>query len=308
MILILTCSYDTTTDLLLSYFGSVPVFRFNIDLWRDYSWDIHPSGFSLRDPTGRVCEESDTGVVYLRKLFFNPVRIDMPADGCEEGWCREEVTHVWEGLRDWAQHTGRLALVHPSPAGRWNKIRQMRVAAQYFRVPDWLVCHGTSICQTPSPTVVKTFGSAPPGGGGLVMVKKVEASSLDTRFPWFLQKQIVEAMHDVTVAHVAGRNFAFESVRETHGEVDCRLPTFDDRAKWQRCELSAAYDAAVSSFMKATGYSFGRLDFLRDATGLWFLEVNPNGQFAWLDIQGKEGLLRAVVDEILKVHQKNCPV
>lgn len=109
------------------------------------------------------------------------------------------------------------------------------------------------------------------------------------------------------MAHVAGQNFAFESDRDAHGIVDCRIPTFDNRAKWKRCELSAKDDAAVTSFMQITGYSFGRLDFLRDASGLWFLEVNPNGQFAWLDIEGKEVPLQAVANEIIVVHRRLVP-
>ncbi len=43
--------------------------------------------------------------------------------------------------------------------------------------------------------------------------------------------------------------------------------------------------------MRETGHTFGRLDFLWDKEGLWFLELNPNGQFAWLDVDGREGLI-----------------
>jgi hypothetical protein len=43
---------------------------------------------------------------------------------------------------------------------------------------------------------------------------------------------------------------------------------------------------------------FGRLYFLLDDQQYWFCEVNPNGQFAWLDLKGKNGLLQAVVSEI----------
>lgn len=308
MILILTCSFDTTTDLLIPYWNGLPVFRFNIDLWRDYSWSIGPSGFNLVDPLQRVCQEHEVGAVYLRKLLFNPPRIDVLATGSEEGWCREEVTEVWEGIRDWAHHTNRLALVHPAPTGRWNKIRQMRAGVDYFRVPQWLVCHGTSPPDLPSPTVVKTFGTAPPGCGGIVTVQQVEPGLLDRRYPWFLQKLVEGATHDVTVAHVVGRNFAFETPRDGQSDIDCRLATFENRALWTRCELSPEEEAAVNAFMHCTGYSFGRLDFLRDRDGLWFLEVNPNGQFGWLDPDGKEGLLQAVADEVLTVHQRTFPV
>jgi len=54
--------------------------------------------------------------------------------------------------------------------------------------------------------------------------------------------------------------------------------------------------------MRETGHTFGRLDFLRDKEGLWFLELNPNGQFAWLDPVGTQGVLKAVAAEILAVY------
>jgi hypothetical protein len=31
---------------------------------------------------------------------------------------------------------------------------------------------------------------------------------------------------------------------------------------------------------------------------LFFLEINPNGQWAWLDIEQNTGLFAAVIDEI----------
>lgn len=38
MLLILTCSMDLTTDLVMRHLDDVPVFRLNIDLWREYQW------------------------------------------------------------------------------------------------------------------------------------------------------------------------------------------------------------------------------------------------------------------------------
>jgi len=47
------------------------------------------------------------------------------------------------------------------------------------------------------------------------------------------------------------------------------------------------------------------MDFLRANGVLWFLELNPNGQFAWLDPAGENGLLDAVADEIRTVWKSN---
>lgn len=305
MILILTCSFDQTTDVLLPFLGSVPIFRFNIDLWKSYSWVICREGYTLRDQMGRECIEAEVGAVYLRKLLFNPARIDVPAGGSEEDWCRQELLQVWHGIRDLAHDRGKLAVVCPSLSGGWNKIRQMCVASVFFRVPEWQVHQGPGTCTFTEPTVVKTLGATAVGEGSLVMVKRVNHTSLNPEFPWFVQRLVESATHDVTVAHVGGRNFAFDVSRDSFEGEDCRMPTFHGTAKWSRTELSKHEDAGVNEFMKATGLTFGRLDFLRDEQGLWFLELNPNGQFAWLDPDGSEGLLQAVADEILSTHARN---
>jgi hypothetical protein len=50
--------------------------------------------------------------------------------------------------------------------------------------------------------------------------------------------------------------------------------------------------------MSQLGLRFGRLDLLAGDTRceqVWFLEVNPNGQWAWLDLGQDNGLFDAVI-------------
>lgn len=305
MLLVLTHSMDTTTDLVLDRLPDLPVFRFNIDLWREHEWDIRHDGFELRDPAGRVCRDRDVRAVYLRKLVFSPPFIDVPAGGSEEAWARQQLEQVWLGLRDLAWETGRLALVTPSVTGSWGKIRQMRVASTYFPVPDWSAYRGP-LCGMNAPVVVKTFVPHPTGGGGLPDVREVDPARLSPEYPWFVQRKVAGATHDVTVAWVGGRVFAYELDRSLFDGDDCRLPTALQSLPWKACELSESELLAVEGFMGRTGLRFGRLDFLRADGLLWFLEVNPNGQFAWLDLDAKDGLLDAVAGEIRAVWECNA--
>lgn len=305
MLLVLTHSEDVTTDVVLDRLEDLDVFRFNIDLWRNYQWDVNGENFTIADPTGRTCCEAITHAVYLRKLFFNPPLIDVPAGGSEEHWLRGELEMVWTGIRDLAMETGKLALVHPSPRGRWNKVRQMRVAARFFRVPAWSAYHATA-CPMEGPLVAKAFGQNHIGNGGLMTVREVLPALLSPDYPWFVQRKMAGATHDVTVAWVDGEIFAYELSRDSFEGDDCRVPTTLEELEWIPCRLSTDEENAVGLFMKSTGLSFGRIDFLRDADGLWFLEVNPNGQFAWLDPVGTNGLLDAVASAIRSVHKRNA--
>jgi hypothetical protein len=71
-----------------------------------------------------------------------------------------------------------------------------------------------------------------------------------------------------------------------------------DRA-WERVELPLRLVSDIDGYMKALGLRFGRLDFLankEDLTDALFLEVNPNGQWGWMDTEMKNGIFDAVVD------------
>ena len=51
----------------------------------------------------------------------------------------------------------------------------------------------------------------------------------------------------------------------------------------------------IGCFMKRLGLRFGRLDFLKTEQEVTFLEVNSNGQFAWLDDPATFSLHQAVL-------------
>ncbi len=305
MILILTSKLCATTDIILNYLQSRDVFRFNIDMWQDYSWSITADGYRLEDPSGRVCEEAQVGAVYHRKLFFDPMEIDIPAGGSQESWCRDEIEAIWLGIKDLAMASGKLALVHPSPTGEWFKMRQMRTAAKYFPVPQWQMLHKTSPCMA-NDAVCKTNKASGMGGGNLLMVKKVDVNRLHPDYPWFIQKAVTDATHDVTVVYVNGELFAYKYDRSAFpDDMDSRKATFEQVGDWEPYQLSEKDAAHIRALMKETGLSYSRLDFLLTSEGLVFLEFNKNGQYAWLDLYGKDGLLKAVATEIIRVHDKN---
>lgn len=294
MLFIFTSSFDTTTDLLIDRLPDVPVFRFNMDLWRDYAWQFTPDGFSVEDPTGRCCDTSSLFLIYQRKPLFSDF-IDIPAGGSLENWCREEVLALWRDLYLEYCARGRACLIHPGN-GRWGKLRQLWLARRYFRVPEWAAFHGCACPQFPGATISKGLTQTPIGSGKLFFTKEVEPAQLDPEYPWFVQSK-VNAQTDVTVAYVSGDLFAFEVDRDTFEGVDCRID-FSGQLEWKPTDLSEAEQSAIRGFMEVTGFSFGRLDFLRENGELIFLELNPNGQWAWLDLEGKHGLLPRIAEEI----------
>ncbi len=118
--------------------------------------------------------------------------------------------------------------------------------------------------------------------------------------PWFIQ-ECITAETDVTVQVVRDRVFAFELDRRPFMEetVDWRELAADETSgEWLPHTLPKGIEKNIYGFMDRLGLHFGRLDFLVAGDVYHFLEVNPNGQWGWLDVEGKHGLLNKVIEEI----------
>jgi len=50
--------------------------------------------------------------------------------------------------------------------------------------------------------------------------------------------------------------------------------------------------------MQDLGLHYGRLDLLLTTEGYRFLEVNANGEWAWLDFDNRHGLLERMLAEL----------
>ena len=299
MIFIYTCSQDTSTDLLLHHFADTPIFRFNIDQRKDYSWDFSGQGFKMTNiKTGESIDSTTLTSFYLRKpLYVEP--IDIPSQGCLENWCREEIGELFRDFQRECEARHLTTLVH-SRNCHHGKIRQMRLATNYFKVAHWHVFHGilpNELLQ--GKWVAKALTGVPIGEGKMLFVKEVDPAKLDLSYPWFLQKKI-DGKDEVTVVYVNGKIFAYRYPRSAIEKTDdVRLATHQSPSKWEPCELTTAEQSAIRGFMAETGYRFGRFDFIRKDGELWFLELNPNGQWAWLDEKNENGLISAIADAII---------
>lgn len=307
MIFICTCSQDVTTDILLPYLHDVSTFRFNIDCANDYSWDFTKCGFSMKDvKQGQAIDSSTITSFYLRKpIFFN--LIDIPKEGCLENWCREEIVALFEDFYRENEFNRRATLVH-SHNSNYGKLRQLRIAENYFKVANWHFFHGALPQELKTGRwVVKSITDNSIGKGKAFFVREIDPAKLDLAYPWFVQEKI-SGEDEVTVVYVDGELFAYSFPRTSiDASDDVRKATFEHPTEWRPCELSKAEQNAIRRFMADTNYRFGRFDFIRKDGELWFLELNPNGQWAWLDQKNERGLISAIADAIVtedRSHQR----
>ena len=297
MIFIATCSQDATTDIVMRELNEDDVLRFNIDKPGDFTWDFHCRGFRISDKVAskEITDKSLTSF-YLRKPLYTTF-IDVPSFGCLEHWRREETNELFKDLFRECQSRGLVALVSCRD-NKYGKLRQLLAAGKYFRVAPWHFFHGELPNELKSGRwVAKSMTATPIGENKLLFVKEVNPSSLDLSYPWFVQGRI-DGEEEVTVVYIDGKTYAASAPRNSFEGEDSRKSIFTNPNVWPRCELTPAEERAVKGFMNETGYRFGRFDFIRKDGELWFLELNPNGQWAWLDEKNEHGLVSMVADAI----------
>jgi hypothetical protein len=299
-----TNSYDATVDLLVSRLGSDAVFRFNLDLWRDYAIEIRPNGFSLEDPTGRRLTSENVAKACWRKPQF--LREPFPrASGnggtSEEAYLEDELSYAMDELVNLLWREQKLVLVEPRAYQRVGKLVQMRLASGLLDVPPWKFVRGRRSLSPFIRAVVKSLGGSPVEDHSVLFTSRVDEAELDPASAWFIQ-EYVPAVADVTVVYVRGDLFAFELPRSPFLErtVDWREAAAESgQCMWSPHTLPARVGTAIDIYMQRLALDFGRLDLLLGDDGHYaFLEVNPNGEWAWLDPDGRHGLLDRMVDEL----------
>lgn len=303
MIFICTSSQDGTVALLLRQLPHTPIFRFDIDKPENYTWQFSRHGFEIKNvKTGLSIDLHSLTSFYLRKpIYING--IDVPKEGCLENWCREEIDELFKDFYRECESRSLTILVHSRNA-QYGKLRQLLVAENYFKVADWHFFHGILPTELQRDRwVVKSLVGTLIGKGKTFFVKEVNPSALDLAYPWFLQRKI-NGEDEVTVVYANGQLFPYRYPRSAiHASDDVRKATIEDSSKWEPCELSTSEQNSIRGFMAETGYRFGRFDFIRKDGELWFLELNPNGQWAWLDEDNHDGLVSFIAEAIISEDQ-----
>lgn len=111
--------------------------------------------------------------------------------------------------------------------------------------------------------------------------------------PVIVQERI-EPRRDLRVTVVGNRVFAAEATGVT--EQDWRLERRP--AKFQPYSMDPDVAARCIELVRRLGLTFGAIDFVDSPMGLYFLELNPNGEWGWLQASGLP-VASAIVDELL---------
>jgi hypothetical protein len=269
-------------------------FRLNTDLIRDYKIKWCASGFEIASPPGRRLNSSEICSVYWRKPFTS---LEYSDSSHPDRFFYSEARYLVREMYNFLRRSGIHSLVEEGAERRLGKLGQLQIAEKYFDVPDWRILLGQDYL-APEYTVVKSLSGDEVDDDNVLYTTRADYQTLDPSYIWFLQSAIEKAS-DLTVCFVNGKVFAYELVA-TPGVTDWRAQLDKPETReWKQVGLRPETIERIRNFMEDCRLQFGRLDFVQTRNGqLFFLEVNPNGQWAWLDLQDSTGLITAMISAI----------
>lgn len=298
MILVVTNREDHTADWLILELVNrdAKFFRFNTE---DYVADTKltwaPPHSAHLDVRGRVCDLSSVTSVWYRRPVSPRVSNDLSAE--KASWAIGEAREVLEGM--WRAHRDLLWVNHPDRnLAASSKPEQLAVARSVgFLVPDTLI--------TNAPEEVRDFAQSRGEGiickplrNGRLSVEGKEhlfftsllgqeaLKSLSEVGPEpYLFQELIKKRYDVRVTVIGDDAFAarIQSQRSSDGRVDWRRGE-PARLHHEIEQLPEEVKQRCVDLVKRYGLQFGAIDLAVDLEGRYvFFELNPNGQWAWIE-------------------------
>ena len=297
MILILTTSYCFSANAVVEIFKrlSLPTFRLDVDRYWEYKFLFSDNQFEIVNTQGDILHSHEINYVVIYKARL-PIDEEFPPDLniTDVKWVRSTLNYVVSSLARWAIQKSFLKLWTPYEI-IYPKTFQMDIAKKYFNVPAYKIHWG--FFMEPRDVIVKPLIGRPLENKGSFYAKVLNANLLSSDYPWFTQ-EIASGNRDATVLYINGRVHCYQFATKREGLTDWRTTQGTDANRWEQWKAGGEFEDRVRAYMREMGLKFGRLDFIIGGKKPQFLEVNPCGQFGWLDDK-QQTLHQEVVEAIL---------
>lgn len=292
MLLLITGSADGTADRIVHRYGE-GVFRLNYDLWKEYHLSFTNDGWEIINPAGLTISSDTVSCAYWWKAF------SFFALG-DDKYVKAEIKYIFKDIYAWC---GLQGLVKGNPIEYHNRFGKMTIntmAGRYFTLPKTLVTlRNYGINSLADKTVIaKSLSSEQADDGRVLHTTEVTLDNLDATFPWQLQEKI-DSEWDITIFYCNSEVFGFKRSRENLKGLDWRAEQdlSMHEQEWFPYKVEERIKKSLMNLSADLQVEFGRYDFMENTAGkLEFLEFNANGQWVFLDVADRYGLLDCVVD------------
>lgn len=312
MLLVLTNSLDATASFLLPILdeAGIPFCRLDTDTLVSKIKFTYRLGQAAITLDGQLLQPEDVHAIWYRRP--QTIKHAQFGNTPEGDYIRAEWS---EFLECFFSHLPREKWVnHPCcNAIASHKLEQLTTAATLgFNVPDTLVTqqaeelrhfyedhHGKIIIKPISTGYIERKGE---DKDSLIYTNLVLRSHLDNldelaNCPALFQ-EFIQKKNDVRITVVGDDIHAVSLVApDSSGEQRCDIRR-DNMVDviYSSVKLPESVQQSVTSLMRHYKLQFGAIDMVVSVSGEWyFLEINPNGQWAWLDQTGGTNIAASFV-------------
>jgi len=315
-VLLITNNTDVTTDFIVRELSDrkVPFYRFNTETLGSSVFvelDFTAHIFFLKEPAKDICIDLTT----VSAVYFRRPEIPVVNKGLSPGeinFVRAEYIFTLEGIYSvlhnarWLNHVNDIRLAE-------NKIYQLLVAQKLgFTIPQSIV--------TNLPQAALSFYNRnhqhciiKPVKSGLVeseqeegviftnpLILDEQSSARIKPCPVYLQQQ-VDKESDLRITVVGNKVFAakIHSQESTDAMVDWRRSP--QPLAHTEIQLPGEVEQKCIELTKKLSLNFGAIDMILDKDGnYFFLEINPNGQWAWIEKRIGLPISKTITDTLLE--------
>lgn len=319
MLLVVTNKTDLACDYLILRLKErrVPFVRLNTeDLGTRFGVDISltgdATGFKVQFSDGRALTTDSIRAVYFRQPIAPAAPVGT-ADSDREfvrAEMREVLRSLWRLIDEekWLNHPRRLWLAS-------NKIEQLSVAAALgLRVPESLVTcsahsargffsehNGHVVCKAVKHGFTQSENTVTVATTQRIGNEFFEHFEEYAAVPMIYQREILKAF-DIRVIVVCDEVYATAIHSQDHSEteVDWRVwDAYDFDLQHEPITLPESIATGCRRITRHFGLKYSAIDLARGRDGnYYFFEMNPNGQWAWLErkvgFQIRDALIRGM--------------
>lgn len=281
MILMITSTYDLTCDYLIKKYIHSEFYRLNLDKFSSYQIQIDNNGFTIENIFGKITTKT-CKAIYFRKPILE--KLDGIFEDCYHNFSHKETYSLIEGL---AESFEGICLSRPSVMRRANnKILQLFLAKKIgFITPKSNICNSiTAWHKTRNTIIIKPLAS------GIIehsqhkefIQTNIYDKNIDNKLlkhtPSYFQ-EYVEKSYEVRATFTGTKAFSVKIISEN--KIDWRKN--NNKLTYEEHTLPSEIYEKCIQFMKELQINFGCFDFIIKDDVYYFLEMNANGQWAWLE-------------------------
>jgi len=316
LILIATSERDLTSDYVVLELKrrALPFFRFNTETLARAEARFRPDQGERAWTIcldGRFLDFSSVLAGYFRRPGTPIIPTNIVGDAerkyCQSEWGELLSAALWSLGNLWLNSPLAILVAE-------NKPRQLSTAYQLgFQIPETIITNSyadASSFASKGCSIAKPLRSPlldEPDGERVIFTTRISAlddvSARSIRAaPFILQREIMKRF-DLRVTVVGKQVFATEIDSQVHDETqtDWRRGARVD-LEHRLHDLPPRVSEKCVALTKALGLRFAAIDLILDRQGsYWFLEINPNGQWAWIQNRTGQRIDRALVDELERI-------